>query len=337
MKSIYNDHVYRDLKVLTNNIKSKFEVDWKVYIPCVEGEMHLVTVKRNGAVHFHNHSKEELYSYVTLDTLTAQDFNNTSLCGCALLFRFLKSKDKEKLLSNYRYTSTFFYKRNGTNDLTASKTQFLSWVASPFISELFLNRPSCIRSDRKALQDKLDTVKVFPVRERFQASQKTILHLIKQVCVYKSYKEYRGDYTEESNPSSLNLEFGEKFSLVTRETPKKDRWGGQQKDRRGRPVYEESQVVILPKTWIAQNLIPGLALFNDKIITEVVKRYYEGCYLVRLLVNSRGFTFTEKTYRIFIQEKKPVTVEFNVCHMEQATYNKYKTVICNYGTMEEVK
>lgn len=331
LSSLYNRTTRSEMEGVAKTL-TEYQPDYTIYLPCEEGKIHLVLLKR-GKLYFHNHTMEELKSYIGLDMLRAESFMATELVGCGLLYRFLKYpiEKRDAILKEYGY-GRYSYQTDETFQ-TATKKQFFSWVKQEPISRVLVVKPAQMQSARQRRKELIDSIHV-EEPPRFNSIIETIIGMISKVVEYNESKEFRGDYKTAFDSEKLQLAYGKDFSIKDTEVvEKRDPY---QYGRRRKPVVNELTTVTLTYDWYNTVYKNKLAVFNNKLITSVLKKHYEGCYTVRMLMNTRGFGVVEKVQRIYIMSRSEVPV-VKEDWMHSATWERNKNIPICAGRMEEVK
>jgi len=332
LSSLYNRTTRSEMDGIVKTVKEQ-QSDYDIYIPCETGKIHLVLL-RKGKLHFCNHDKDELKAHIGLDMLRSEAFTDTELTGCALLYRFLKYPitKRETILREFGYNRYSYGSVESFNTIP-SKKQFLQWLTQEPISSAVVTKPTRRQTARGRQKELIDSVHITEP-ERFHPTFETVLGMVSKTIEYNESKEFRGDYKMAFDSEKLQLAFGKEFSIKATEVAEpRDRYAY---GRRRKPVINELTTVTLDYEWYKSVFKNKLAVFNNKLITAVLKKHYEGCYTVRMLMNTRGFGVVEKVQRIYIMSRTEVAVP-KEDWMHGATWERYKNIPICAGRMEEVK
>lgn len=301
------------LSSCTKNIKKNKFTPCYIYVPC-EGNIHVIQRMEDGALHFHNHDIKSLKAQVYLDILHTEQIKNTELTlGCALALRFLSDPKRQEYIRDASYSANYFWSNGKIKD-----PNIINFFDSSIVKSLFYSQAQGRTNNRKTIKDIL---KVPEAKERFSREAYAILSRVWNIVEYNSEKEFRGKYVTSSSSPMLRLtwEIGTDVRLGTSD--------------------DDVPTVFLGSKWLSSVFFKGMAIFNNKLITKVIKRHYDNCYTVQMVVNSRGFDLVQKTYRIYILGSNDVEIETFVRGetINMFAYKKYGTMKVLSGRMEEVK
>lgn len=285
-----------------------------LYVPCEKGQIHLIQRLENGAVIFHHHDVEELKTEVSLDMLHATDIRHTGLkMGCAIVYRMMREPKREGIIKDLSY-SGYFWKDESKVDRHVRE-----FFDSSVTKGLFFF-PINQRTNSRANIKEVMTSKAEPPA-RFEREANAILNRVWNVIEYNSEKEFRGKYITATGSPQLRL-----------------KWSVDDEVRLGTSGADTPTVFLGPH-WFHSVFFKGMAIFNNKLVTRILKRNYDNCYTVQMVVNSRGFDLVQKTYRIYIIGSEELKSEqfVNNPTFNMFAYKKYATLKVLGGRMEEVK